>query len=91
MGIKQLNGTYIPAEDRIVLRVSTDAGEEFRFWLTRPVTAQLLGSIRTLAARSAAQKFPPQVAQTSYWYMPTNPFFYDTLGRTFYAGIRFKM
>ena len=64
MGIRQLNGTYIPAEDRIVLRVSTDAGEEFRFWLTRPVTAQLLGSIRTLAARSAAQKFPPQVAQT---------------------------
>jgi len=64
MGIRQLNGTYIPAEDRIVLRVSTDAGEEFRFWLTRPVTAQLLGSIRTLAARSTAQKFPPQVAQT---------------------------
>lgn len=34
---------------------------------------------------------PPQVAQTAYWYMPTNPFFYDTLGRTFYAGVRFKM
>jgi iron complex outermembrane receptor protein len=34
---------------------------------------------------------PPQVAQAAYWYMPTNPFFYDTLGRTFYAGVRFKM
>ena len=64
MGIRQLNGTYVPAEDRIVLRVSTDAGEEFRFWLTRPVTARLLASIRTLAARTIAQKFPPQVAQT---------------------------
>ena len=64
MGIRQLNGSYIPAEDRIVLRVSTDAGEEFRFWLTRPVTAQLLASIRTIAARTIAQKFPPQIAQT---------------------------
>ena len=64
MGIRQINGTYIPTEDRIVLRVSTDAGEEFRLWLTRPVTAQLLAAIRTIAARTIAQKFPPQVAQT---------------------------
>jgi hypothetical protein len=64
MGIRQINGTYIPPEDRIVLRVSTDAGEEFRFWLTRPVTAHLLASIRTIAARTIAQKFPPQIAQT---------------------------
>ena len=64
MGIRQLNGTYLPAEDRIVLRVSTDAGEEFRFWLTRPVTTKLLAAIRTIAARTVAQKFPPQVAQT---------------------------
>jgi hypothetical protein len=64
MGIKQLNGGYVPAEDRILLRVSTDAGEEFRFWLTRPVTARLLDANRTLAARAAAEKFPPQVAQT---------------------------
>ncbi len=64
MGIKQLNGGYVPAEDRILLRVSTDAGEEFRFWLTRPVTARLIAANRTIAERTAAQKFPPQVAQT---------------------------
>ena len=64
MGIKQLNGGYVPAEDRILLRVSTDAGEEFRFWLTRPITAHLLAANRTIAARVAAQKFTPQVAQT---------------------------
>jgi hypothetical protein len=64
MAIRQLNGTYIPAEDRIVLRVSTDAGEEFRFWLTRPITSHLLAANRTIAARTIAQKFPPQVAQT---------------------------
>jgi len=64
MGIKQLNGGYVPAEDRILLRVSTDANEEFRFWLTRPITAHLLSANRTIAARVAAQKFTPQVAQT---------------------------
>ena len=64
MGIKQLNGGYVPAEDRILLRVSTDEGLEFRFWLTRPVTARLLATNRTLAARAVATKFPPQVAQT---------------------------
>lgn len=64
MGIRQLNGGYVPAEDRILLRVSTDAGEEFRFWLTRPVTAHLLAANRTIAARAVAKKFSPQIAQT---------------------------
>jgi hypothetical protein len=64
MGINQINGGYVPAEDRILLRVSSDAGEEFRFWLTRPVTSHLLAANRTLAARAVAQKFPPPVAQT---------------------------
>jgi len=64
MGIKQLNGTYVGAQDRILLRVSTDAGEEFRFWLTRLITGKLLAAIHATAARTIAQKFPPQVAQT---------------------------
>lgn len=64
MGIRQLNGGYVPAEDRILLRVSTEAGEEFRFWLTRPVTAHLLAANRDISVQAIAQKFPPQVAQT---------------------------
>ena len=64
MGIKQLNGTYVGAQDRILLRVSTDAGEEFRFWLTRLITGKLLAAIHATAARTIDQKFPPQVAQT---------------------------
>ena len=64
MGIKQLNGTYVPAEDRILLRITTEAEEEFRFWLTRPITSQLLGAIHGAAERTIAQKFPAQVAQT---------------------------
>ena len=64
MGIKQLNGGYVAAEDRILLRVSTDAREEFRFWLTRPITGQLRAAIHAAAARDIAQKYPPQIAQT---------------------------
>jgi len=64
MTIKQLNGSYIAGEDRILLRVSTDAKAEFRLWLTRPVTGQLLVAIRAAAAHTIAKKFPPQVAQT---------------------------
>ena len=36
-------------------------------------------------------KEPPMVASTNYWYMNVNPQLYDTIGRKFYAGIRFKM
>jgi len=64
MGIKQLNGGYVAAEDRILLRLSTDAREEFRFWLTRPITVQLRAAIHAAAARTIAQKYPPQIAQT---------------------------
>src|SRR5262249_9012163 len=31
------------------------------------------------------------VGSTNYWFMSTNPFLYDTLGRIFRAGVRFKM
>lgn len=34
---------------------------------------------------------PPAIASAQYWYMPTNPQLYDTIGRTFYAGVRFKL
>lgn len=41
-GIKQINAAYLPAEDRLLLRISSQADEEFRFWLTRRVVAGLL-------------------------------------------------
>ena len=64
MGIKQLNGTYIPTEDRILLRLSTDVGEEFRLWLTRPLTGELIAAIHAAAVRPIVEKFPSPVAQT---------------------------
>jgi iron complex outermembrane receptor protein len=36
-------------------------------------------------------KEPPLVASAAYWYMTVNPQMYDTIGRKFYAGIRFRM
>ncbi len=34
---------------------------------------------------------PPFIVSTNYWYMTVNPQMYDTIGRRFYAGVRFKM
>lgn len=33
--LHQLNVTYVPVEDRLLLRVSTRGGAEYRLWLTR--------------------------------------------------------
>ena len=44
--IKQLNVTYLAAEDRILLKLNTTDKEEFRIWLTRRLVrglAQALG------------------------------------------------
>jgi iron complex outermembrane receptor protein len=40
---------------------------------------------------NALDEQPPPVASAQYWYMPTNPQLYDTIGRTYYAGVRFKL
>lgn len=39
--IKQLNVTFMAAEDRILLRLNTTGKEEFRIWLTRRIVRQL--------------------------------------------------
>jgi hypothetical protein len=31
------------------------------------------------------------VASAQYWYMPTNPQLYDTIGRAYFAGFRVKI
>lgn len=39
--IKQLNVTFMAAEDRILLRLNTTDKEEFRIWLTRRIVRKL--------------------------------------------------
>jgi hypothetical protein len=43
--IKQLNATYMTAEDRILLRLNTTNKEEFRIWLTRRVVRKLASEL----------------------------------------------
>lgn len=39
--ISQLQITFVPAEDRLLMRVASGDNEEFRFWLTRRFVAAL--------------------------------------------------
>jgi hypothetical protein len=43
-----------------------------------------------LNIENVLDKQPPEIANAQYWYMPTNPQLYDTIGRTFYLGVRMK-
>jgi hypothetical protein len=64
--LHQINVSYAPKEDRLLLRVSTRAGDEYRIWLTRRFTRLLLGLLRkqmekyggapTLAASGEARR-----------------------------------
>ena len=59
--INQLQMSYSPAEDRILLRVNTTGGDEFRFWLTRRYAAlviQALAAHRAVDPDVAAQPVP---------------------------------
>lgn len=63
MSVKQFNGTYFNQEDRILLRISTIDGAEFRLWLTRFMTRHLLIAIHQLIQKNLERKHPPQIAQ----------------------------
>ncbi|MBT4160166.1 MAG: hypothetical protein HOC70_03100 [Gammaproteobacteria bacterium] len=74
--ISQLQMSYSPEEDRILLRVNTDNGEEFRFWLTRRFSQLLVQALAahravdpdvstqaTPVAKQAVQTFKQEAAQ----------------------------
>ncbi len=75
--ISQLQMSYSPEEDRVLLRVNTTDKEEFRFWLTRRYCQLLLQSLEkhrssdpdvsvqpTPAARQAIQEFKQEAANS---------------------------
>lgn len=51
MSIQQFNASYIPTEDRVLLRFNTSDSSEYRLWLTRKMTLRLLdeGAERSVA------------------------------------------
>ena len=63
MSIKQFNATYIRQEDRLLFRLNTAEGTEFRLWLTRLMSMSLLGTIRQIIQKDLERKHNPQVAQ----------------------------
>ncbi len=49
MKIHQLNVQYLPEQDRLLARVNTTTGLEFRLWLTRRLTIALLPMLRKVS------------------------------------------
>lgn len=41
--LHQINVSYSPAQDRLLLRISTQGSDEYRIWLTRRFTSLLMG------------------------------------------------
>ena len=56
MKLHQLNATYVPAEDRVALRLRTREGAEVNLWLTRRMVKDLLGQARNAAEAEAAAR-----------------------------------
>lgn len=63
MSIKQLNATYIPEEDRVLFRLTTQPSDEFRLWLTRARVAELLSQGEQAAIVKLQTEHPPQQAK----------------------------
>lgn len=51
MHIHQLNVSHNDRHDRLLLRLNTQSGEEFRFWLTRRLTLRLLPVLQQTLGR----------------------------------------
>jgi hypothetical protein len=63
MSIRQLNANYVTEEDRVMLRFTTLANEEYRLWLTRAVVGVLMQQTQTLAVRKLERDHSVQQAK----------------------------
>ncbi len=67
MQINQVNISYVPLEDRLLMRINTLDGAELRFWLTRAVVARMLTGLvqseKALATHLSPQIYAPSVAR----------------------------
>jgi hypothetical protein len=57
MDIHQLNLSYLPEHDRLLLRVSTKQGDELAVWLTRKVTLAIWPALQGCAQSHAARSY----------------------------------
>lgn len=66
MALKQINLGFDAAQDRILMRISTQANREYRVWLTRRIVRALLPAIdkvMTETERRSGQVATPQAAE----------------------------
>lgn len=61
--LDQIQITYVPGEDRLLMRVSTQDGNEFRFWLTRRFVRALRPALGQTLERHTAVRAPASVPQ----------------------------
>ncbi len=66
MSIKQLNGTYLPQEDRILFRFNTQNQEEYRFWFTRRTTLFILAATTHLLSKKLEQTHSPDAVKAMH-------------------------
>jgi hypothetical protein len=57
--LHQINATYLPEEDRILLRLTTTGGAEFRCWLTRRYLLRLWPMMIQTIERLSSAGLPP--------------------------------
>ena len=53
--LHQMNITYHPGEDRLLLRISSRTGDEYRLWLTRRYTGLLVNLLRQEMVKSGGE------------------------------------
>lgn len=62
MNIHQVNVSYSGEQDRLLIRINSLGGEEFRAWLTRRLTFKLLPHLGKTAQAQISQQFSPPPA-----------------------------
>lgn len=62
MTLSQLNANHVRSEDRLLLRISTSQDEEYRLWLTRLVTGELIADCSEQLRDTLAPGLPAAVA-----------------------------
>lgn len=56
MNVHQLSVSYLPEQDRILVRINTTEGRELHFWLTRRLTLGLVPVLDKVAADQGARQ-----------------------------------
>lgn len=64
MSIAQVSVSYSKAEDRLLLRMNTRQDQEFRLWLTRLLTGQLISQLHQVLTDTTGIAHSPDLART---------------------------